>query len=190
MKIILFFYFLIIMNNAFSHPVGFSKSYTISINQFGSNSNYLLHYSPSFKYSIGYNQLNDEYDGLYLGYLIKRWNLPKAQGNAYIFGSVGDNFNHQGFQLDYETRKFYTMYKYNKYNINNSNDINLNIFRIGFAPYEGDYSELNTWFIFEYNKENKITPLLRFFYKNVLWETGYNNYKKEVLFNIIIRDYF
>lgn len=45
-------------------------------------------------------------------------------------------------------------------------------YRLGFAPYLGGMDELQTWFVLQYNHNFQLTPLLRFFYKNVLWEMG------------------
>lgn len=193
MKRLLFLVTILISFNVLAHPVGFSKSYTISSMQQGEDYSNLIHYSPSYKYSFGYADMemnNLKHRGLYLGYLLKRWNLPKAQGNSYVFGSIGDNTYRYGFQADYETRKIYTLFKHN-YIKNASDEFSNSIYRVGYAPYEGDYSELNTWIIVEYNRHMRTaTPILRFFYKNILWEMGYNSSRKMTTFNIILRDYF
>ena len=59
-----------------------------------------IHYSPSYKYSVGYK---GEYfrrgqmalNGFQLNNLLKRWNLPGSQGNFYLKTSVG-NANKSG----------------------------------------------------------------------------------------------
>ena len=53
-------------------------------------------------------------------------------------------------------------------------------FRIGFAPYVAGMNALQTWMIVQlsYFQESKdqliVTPLMRFFYRNALWEIGAN----------------
>jgi hypothetical protein len=50
--------------------------------------------------------------------------------------------------------------------------------RLGVAPYEAEFDELASWLMVqaqwhsELTRSSAITPLGRFFYKNVLWETG------------------
>jgi hypothetical protein len=50
--------------------------------------------------------------------------------------------------------------------------------RLGFSPFETDFDKLQNWFMLQLvsmpSIEPKvvITPMLRFFYHNVLWEFG------------------
>ena len=184
---------ILIANKSFAHPVGYTDSATLGLMQRGSMYSYQLHYSPSYRYSFGYKEasmMGEKFRGAYSGLLLKRWNMPKAQGNAYVYGGIGDNSYHGGGQIDYETRKIYTLYSYNYFKIGDKN-FNNSKMRLGYAPYEGGYSELNTWFILEYNTDvESLTPILRFFYKNVLWEVGYDAPRKETNFNIILREFF
>jgi hypothetical protein len=52
------------------------------------------------------------------------------------------------------------------------------LYRVGYAPFVAGYNDLNIWAImqFDYNpdmrSEVQVTPFLRFYYKNVLWEMG------------------
>jgi hypothetical protein len=49
--------------------------------------------------------------------------------------------------------------------------------RLGFAPFLADYSDLNIWFITQFERRNEEKPIratqfLRFYMRNVLWEVG------------------
>lgn len=130
--------------------------------------------------------------------LVKKWNLPGAQGNLYLMSGAGatikDNSEEfagkAGFEADYETRKFYTLFQYIKY-WSEQEDFDWYQYRIGFAPYLVGYDGLHTWAILQldYNEathENvQVTPLLRFFYKNVLWEMG-GSFKGNIFFQFMV----
>ena len=50
--------------------------------------------------------------------------------------------------------------------------------RVGIAPYEAEYNEVASWFMVQaqwhssLTRHVAVTPLARFYYKSVLWETG------------------
>ena len=50
--------------------------------------------------------------------------------------------------------------------------------RVGHAPYLAEYDELNIWLMLQYMNHPRglnrhmTTPIVRMFYKNVLWELG------------------
>ena len=64
--------------------------------------------------------------------------------------------------------------------------------RVGFAPYLGNYEDINTWLMLQVDNHpakpdnTVITPLLRFFYKTTLVEAGYSSNEK-LLFNWILQ---
>ena len=78
---------------------------------------------------------------------------------------------------DWESRVHYTMFKAKKFIYNGESRHNF-IARYGFAPFVAGMNELQSWLILQamyvedQSKEVIITPMLRFFYKNVLWEIG------------------
>ena len=49
-------------------------------------------------------------------------------------------------------------------------------FRAGLAPFRSETHELGIWYIVQFDKHNSenwsTTQLLRFYFKNVLWEIG------------------
>src|SRR5690606_31155240 len=106
------------------------------------------------------------------------------QSNVYLHGGIG--FEDQEFQkkqtrgawllgveADWETRVLYTSLKFNQFN-----DFNMTQARVGFSPVIADFKSLQTWFMIQamviddLNETVMITPMLRFFYHNVLWEVG------------------
>jgi hypothetical protein len=129
---------------------------------------------------------NDTHWGLIeLNALLKRWNGDHSQANIYLLTGGGGFLSEDqeewagkwGLQADYETRQFYTLAAFSSWH-SESIDTNYALYRIGFAPFVAGYNDLNLWAILQldYNKdmrnEVQITPFLRFFYKNILWEMG------------------
>lgn len=100
---------------------------------------------------IGYAQFN---------YLVKRWNLPAAQGNLFAFGGVGtarstdtggptrnsETVWRYGGQGDYETRSVYTSFKVDGYRASSFSH-RITTVQFGLAPYEHDYEDLAVWFL-------------------------------------------
>lgn len=130
---------------------------------------------------------NNNYRDYTLGVnvLAKRWLQHDSQGNIYLGAHVGqyeDQFDdgtaaHGYVMADWEDREQYVVFKSQTfyYNEDTAQDY---MFRYGFAPYVAGMNELQSWLILQayYFKEQSrkvlLTPMLRFFYKNVLWEMG------------------
>ncbi len=83
-----------------------------------------------------------------------------------------------GFEADWETRTFYTALKYYHFTSPALADFSMTQARIGISPFEAGFEHLQLWFMIQAMTMPKvepkviITPMLRFFYKNVLWEFG------------------
>ena len=127
-----------------------------------------------------------------LGVLLYRSNGEGHQGNIYAMAGAGhgwikdqnnttideDFVYSHGLQADYETRKIYTLAKYENLKSRDSVLSEYYQLRVGFAPYVAGFYDLNTWFILQTSQDKalsesiEITPILRFFYKNVLTEVG------------------
>jgi hypothetical protein len=119
-------------------------------------------------------------------YLLKRWNGSNHQANVYLYGGFGGARFQQkngtaglvGIEADAESRKFFIMGKYEGMFPSLGSQFHHGEFRVGIAPYEAEYSEIASWLMIQLQyhpvlvKKFAITPLARFFYKNVLWETG------------------
>ena len=88
-KAILFSIFFLSLNNLSSRPVSYADSWTvISYNDYYRN-NFLVHYSPTSKYSLGYSVQywqKKEYfiNALNLNYLAKRINKKHSQTNFIL----------------------------------------------------------------------------------------------------------
>lgn len=183
-----------------AHPVAFAKSTAIMLESDPGRTDFQLFYSFDYWLATGatYTRLTQKHDlhnmdihvvTPQLNLLVKRWNRPSSQANLYATGGYGsyqlsnDDRNREayraGAQFDFETRRVYTLFKYERLGLEGkSEDIDSYTFRGGLAPYLGDFDELNIWFIAQasysesLDKRVKLTPMLRFYYKNVLWELG------------------
>jgi len=141
-----------------------------------------------------------------IGWLAKRWNLPEAQGNFYLLGGVGYGKDERrpldvtegtmyrlGAQADFETRRIYTFVRYVEHRFFEDNKYLSDQFAaaVGFTPYVGEFDELNSWVIFKLVASNQFEdfiylPILRFFYKNFLWEVG-QDFDGNSQFNFMVR---
>ena len=122
--------------------------------------------------------------------LLKRWNQIGSQANLYSMTGIGldlsDNFSTDsmrgviGVQADFETQKIYTALNSSALpSLTNPTDIPFTVrYRFGVAPYIANYDELQIWVVgqVEYMSDMQeqpfFTPMLRYFYRTVLWETG------------------
>ena len=127
---------------------------------------------------------------LQLNLLVKRWNLKGAQANIYaMLGGGADVSQWSNFELadtllgsassqfDYETQTIYTALS-GFAMFNEELQVYGGRYRVGVAPYVANYNELQTWviaqidYVSDFADQPRITPMLRFFYRTVLWETG------------------
>lgn len=161
-----------------------------------------LHYSPAVNYSIGYKgeYWRDEewqFHGIQFNYLINRWNKPSSQANFYLKSGLGMTDDYQfaafsGIALDWEDRRFFTLYENRLYEAGHINRFFTQKARIGIAPYIGDYGDLHTWLMIQVDHKPEkddsitITPLIRLFKKEYLVELGVSE-GGDALFNFIIR---
>ena len=121
-----------------------------------------------------------------LDYLLKRWNEFEYQGNFYVYGAYGKlQFQNQvagaglaGAEADAESRKFFASVQYEKMWSGLGPDFYHANFRLGVAPYEAEFNELASWLMLQYQthpmleRKSTLTPLIRLFYKSVLFEAG------------------
>lgn len=122
-----------------------------------------------------------------LSWLVNRWNGDGYQANIYVFGGVGAARKNSitepaiegALEADYETRQIYFSGKATAVAAKNFDTLAVYQLRAGFAPYQGGFEELHSWLIGQaqylpYARENRwrVGPVLRLFYKSVLWEVG------------------
>lgn len=154
------------------------------------SNNYVM-YSFSNRFALGVDHWrfsqgdqNNEMGLLKLNHLLWRYNGDDSQANVYLHGGVGiedQEFDEKrtrgsylyGAEADWETRSLYTSVKHYQFQ-----DIAVSQARIGFSPNKAAFENLQTWFMLQamhindVNETVMLTPLVRFFYQNVLWEMG------------------
>ena len=120
---------------AFAKPIAYANGTTVMA-EYGAGTmrEFQVFYAPRYFLSVGLGHMaldSDVNDGSMdityarLNYLVKRWNMPKAQANIFGWGSLGsattgdDDSNrlawNAGIQLDYETRRIYSSFKSDYY---------------------------------------------------------------------------
>ena len=200
---------------SWSRPVSYKGGLTIMQMNKTDNHGLHLHYSPSAKWSIGYKgeYWSENYwslHGVQINWLLKRWNQDRAQANIYVKllggGAFLESQSEQvlgtekhlagflGWAADWESRRVYTAYESRFYFIGSINYVFNHEFRLGVAPYLGNYGDLHTFFIlaveFTYGKLEKSSilfiPMLRLFKGDYLMEFGITH-KKNIIFNTMIR---
>jgi len=190
-----------------ARPVSYPGGWTVMQRNMGDFSSLHLHYSPTFKDSIGfYGEQNWDGDWSFAGgqynRLLKRWNAPKSQANLYFNlgagyaetfeGNESGAAGFAGFAADWETRRWFTSYSVRGYDLGFDQDVH-HAARLGVAPYIGDYGDLHTWLMVEVHNlpeadtPTTVTPLVRFFYGVQLVEIGYTPETERFMANWIIR---
>ena len=122
-----------------------------------------------------------------LNVLLARRNEEGRQSNLYVGAGYGvlfhgaDSSQSKGayvaiLDADSETRSFYISLRHEavasrieRYGYSRG--------RIGFSPYLAAFGGLHTWVLLQgdydhWRRRGDVTPLLRFFFQNVLWEMG------------------
>ena len=168
-----------------ARPISYSGGSTIMSFSDNIKDSLYYHYSPSYKYSVGIENIrdkyfNDNYSYVRFTYLLNRKNTENSQRNLYLqsgISSKGFNEFFYGMHGDWETRRLFVGFglKETKRKIH---DYSEQYYQIGVAPYLGDYGDLHTWIMIkakENSLENKWStyPVLKFFKGNVLMEFGY-----------------
>jgi hypothetical protein len=184
---------LLISLSAKAHPVTFEGGTALYTVLRPSMSKVQINYSLSSKYALGlsYRRYKLGEEQIEVGHpqmnvLAWRHNGDAGQANLYLLSGVGYGQNKakkQGFfywlgaQTDYETRTFYTAFKAQVFKFREQEPYGLQ-YRLGVSPYEAEYDELQSWIIGQIDyfpqmsSRIKITPMMRFFYQNALWEIG------------------
>lgn len=121
-----------------------------------------------------------------LNHLLYRRNAASYQANVFVTGGVG-HFDGPGgsnigtrfsIQADAEDRRRYIAARFHYFHSSGVLHRQKWIGRVGWAPYEAGFQDLNTWLIVqaEYETRHKqelvIRPIVRLFYRNVLAEIG------------------
>jgi hypothetical protein len=183
----------IISSQVFAHPVIYKGGWVYQGTFMPEMNELRLGYSLTSRVAMvanaNYFENFDEYQDYTLGFnfLLKRWLGEDSQGNVYLgfHGGLYDqksrteseSVGHHLLMADWESREHYVVFKSKGYYFEEAEEFDY-MFRYGFAPYVAGMNELQTWFILQayyfepQSQEVIVTPMLRFFYKNVLWEIG------------------
>jgi hypothetical protein len=191
MKKLLHLLLLILCTEAFAHPVIYKDGVALSSMNMADFSNNYIMYSFSQKSALGIEHWrfsqgdkNNELGLIKLNHLLWRKNEENSQANVYLHSGLGfedQEFDQKksrgaylvGVEGDWENRDYYTSLKHLRFN-----DLSLTQGRVGFSPQRADFEKLQTWFmvqamvIDEIQETVMLTPMVRFFYQNVLWEMG------------------
>lgn len=206
MRIILLL-LILALSKANAHPVSYKGATGIMSYNSAEMNEILLTYSLSHELALGTTYIREKNSEFYIpriNFLAKRWNNEDSQGNFYLGAGSGIekyNSSHHNVRLaevvaDWESRKYYVYLEHlhllrdNKDNpLWLQRDDNHTKFRLGFAPFLADYSDLNVWMIAQLTKHNdettEATQFFRFYMKNTLWEVG-ADFKGGFAFNFMV----
>lgn len=176
-----------------AHPVIYKDGFVISSFNMDNMNDQQLMYSVTQRFAVGLNSLRFSKDNqdtdlafVKLNHLAWRYNGHDSQANLYLHSGLGLS-DHQaksqgalmyGAEADWETRVLFLGVKHYQYYAPHQFDMPLTMARIGFSPFTASFDSLQSWFMIQAmhaplaNKTISLTPMLRFFYKNVLWEMG------------------
>lgn len=179
-------------------PIAFAKGTTVMLEYgAGTMNEAQLFYAPRYWYSLGggWLELQSE-DGAkqrHIAYaranlLAKRWNLPGAQANVFVWGGLGSATGNDfagatlvrniGVQADYETRRIYSAFRSDLQESDRFSH-RIDTVQLGWAPYKHDYNTLATWLVVQGRRytgdlyrgtENAL--LVRFFKGGIWVEVG------------------
>ena len=170
-----------------ARPISYPGGSTIMAFSDNMKNSIYYHYSPSYKYSIGIENINDKvfsdnYSHAIFTCLLNRKNTESSQRNLYFQSGISskglDNYFY-GLHGDWETRRWFASFGLKQVE-NKIEDYKEQYYKLGIAPYLGDYGDFHTWILVK-TKENSLDnkwstyPVLQFFKGNVLMEVGYNN---------------
>lgn len=151
---------------ATAKPIAFAKG-TTAMAEYGAGTmnEAQVFYAPRYWYSVGggWLELQSE-DGSkqrHIAYvrgnlLAKRWNMPGAQANIFVWGGLGratgNDFagstlaRNVGFQADYETRRVYSSLR-SDLQESDAYSHRVDTVQLGWSPYAHDYDTLATWLV-------------------------------------------
>lgn len=190
--------------NLLAHPVIYKDGWAISSANMESYSNNYVMYSFTHRFALGVehwrmgkDELNNDMGLLRLNYLLWRNNGADSQANIYLHSGYGiedQEFQKKqtrgagllGIEADWETRTLYTSAKHFQFQ-----NTYMSQARVGFSPKVAPFEDLQTWFMLQgmvmkdIQDSVMITPMLRFFYHNVLWEMG-SSTRGEWMLNLMV----
>jgi hypothetical protein len=195
---------LLFQSSASAHPVIFKGGTVLETEQnpdlqhLGTSYTFHQKTAAAFEY-LKFNNAKTEFYFGKLNYRLYRYNGDEAQANIYLTLGSGQrrenqnltNSNLAQIHLDWENRDYYVS-GFQKYISQKDLDpIWHSRARLGLAPFRADYNDINVWFITQFDKMNgenwETTPLMRTYYKTILWEIGASlngNYQLNLMFHL------
>lgn len=149
-------------------PISYADGWTLMA-EYGAGTMYeaQLFYAPTHWLSFGggWIELEEEHERfdrriayVRANVLVKRWNLPAAQGNLFAWGGAGrargSDFHgttttaNAGFQADYETRRVYASLRSDLHDGRHFSH-RVDTLQLGWAPYAHDYESVATWLLLQ-----------------------------------------
>ena len=190
---------LLLLSQASAHPVTFKGGNAFYATRRHGMVRFEANHTFSRRLSAGAAYANfdlpgaDLEAGLAMGSLLAyRRNGKGSQANAYLTlgggyvlfpDGTGNPAGTGGLQLDFETKRLYTAimgssllmspFGYN----GPTEDLYGVQGRIGMAPYVAEFDQLQAWLVLQAGTTTAedgfmVSPILRFFYRTVLWELG------------------
>lgn len=179
---------------ASAKPIAFARGTTVMAEYgAGTMNEFQAFYAPKYWWSAGGGWLElASADGelqRHVTYvrgnlLAKRWNMPAAQANVFVWGGLGratgNDFEgstlarNVGFQVDYETRRVYAALR-SDLQESDAFSHRIDTVQLGWAPYAHDYDTLATWIVLQGRQytgdlyDGTETALLVRFFKGGTW---------------------
>lgn len=191
MKIRILLILLFMMNVAQAHPVIYKGGTVLSSESHRDQSELHIAYTFYPAWALGLHSIQEktsELDYFQLAHLIQRWNNEDSQANIYMvlglgaerkFGQPKTTWNSSqmvDLMMDWENRDYYIQGMQRYIQLTDNEKKWHSRLRLGLAPFKSDTDDLGIWGIVQFDKMNgeewTMTNLLRFYFKNVLWEVG------------------
>jgi hypothetical protein len=178
---------------ALAHPVSFKGGFGTMPEYSGDRVDLELNYSLTPTTALGLSTIHAESSHGSVSFVVPRFNHRlyrrnelESQTNLYVSGGIGGSMRGDAsgiagliaLQGDFETRRVYTLLNLEALPSSGGVDLTRVRYRAGFAPYLAGFDDLNTWIIFQVDHQTEMedswvfSPLLRFFYRNLLLEVG------------------
>ena len=190
-----------------ARPVSYAGGWTLMEETDRQSTSALVHYSPTAFYSVGLKADWDRrsdllFTGAQATWLAKRWFGEDFQANLYVWGAaglaqgIGDNpggeelAGQAGVMADWETRRWFVGYRAAARDYGALDASAFHAAKVGVAPYLGDTGDLHTWLMVEVDQRPDapeavgVTPMVRFFKGETLFELGWSVSDDQPLFNL------